>query len=203
MENYSKSLQITFIWLSLPRVCTASQWTVWTTQKHSLPQRCGWVRWDFTSTLPPLGSRPFRAVVGLCSCHQVAVRVAAHHTPGAVDVHCNQPGQRVHQGRKQTPGGENRIHFTLFRLEYFSVFIIRWIYFFIANFCNKKVDCICLIVHFQSTDAQYLNACLYQRVTWMCEVQLKSSCFSLFFCFVLPPGGTKNLFRCPVLLPTQ
>lgn len=48
------------------------------------------------------------AAVVLCSCHQVTVCVAAHHTPGAVDVHSNQPGQCVHQGRNPTPGCEQK-----------------------------------------------------------------------------------------------
>lgn len=40
-----------------------------------------------------------------CLTH-VACCFPAHYTPGAVDIHCNQPGQCLHQGRKQTPGGE-------------------------------------------------------------------------------------------------
>lgn len=87
-----------FVLAVLLRVSTVSQSTAWITQRHSSPQPCGWVLTDSFRTRCPLVRFSFLTHVGCC--------FLAHYTPGALDIHCNQPGQRLHQGRKQTPGGE-------------------------------------------------------------------------------------------------
>lgn len=92
-----------FVFTGLLRVSTVSRSTAWITQRHSSQQPCGWVSNHFLYmhlfSLPILMIRFSRLThIGCC--------FSAHYTPGAVDIHCNQLGQCLHQGRKQTSGGK-------------------------------------------------------------------------------------------------
>lgn len=100
----SKCLTCVFFMVFL-RVSTVSQSTAWTMQRHSSPQLCGWVRsylfFNYFFIYFTIDTDyPTSCLTHDCCCFP------AYHAPGTLDIHCNQPCECLHQGRKQTPGGE-------------------------------------------------------------------------------------------------
>lgn len=128
------------------RVSTVSQSTAWTTQRHSSPQPCGWVfTRSFCTHLFPL----LLLMIGSSWLTRTACCFPAHYTPGAVDIHCNQPGQCLHQGRKQTPGGEfedmDNYHFFFLTIIIFLTQLVKdqlpfryWDHHHLPTFKKKK-----------------------------------------------------------------